>query len=117
MAYLDDTGLSYFWGKIKNLFVKNAQGSTNANKMMYTNGSGTVSTRTVADGYTVVNALPTQNISENTVYLIPTSIDPGGGGGGVTYELSISGKTITLTGSDQSTSSIDLPLYNRGVSS
>lgn len=117
MAYLDNNGLSYFWGQIKSLFVKTAQGSANANKMVYTNSSGTVSTRTVADGYTVVSALPTQNISENTVYLIPTSIDPGGGGGGVTYELSISGRTITLTGSDQSTSSIDLPLYNRGVSS
>ncbi len=117
MAYLDDTGLSYFWSQIKSIFVKTAQGSGNANKMVYTNSSGNVATRTVVDGYTVVNALPTTNIDTNTVYLIPTSIDPGGGGGGVTYELSISGRTITLTGSDQSTSSIDLPLYNRGVSS
>lgn len=36
---------------------------------------------------------------------------------GVTYSLSISNNVITLTGSDSSTSSITLPVYNGGVSS
>ena len=116
MAYLDDTGLSYFWSQIKSIFVKNAQGSTNANKMVYTNSSGNVAMRTQADGYTVVQSLPSSNIDPNMIYLVPTSIDPGGGGSGVTYTLSISGSTITLTGSDSSTSSITLPIYSGGVS-
>ena len=33
-----------------------------------------------------------------------------------TYSLSMSGNTITLTGSDGSTSSVTLPVYNGGVS-
>lgn len=37
--------------------------------------------------------------------------------GGVTYTLSMTGNVITLTGSDGSTSSVTLPVYNGGVSS
>ena len=44
---------------------------------------------------------------------------PSGGGGGsaVTYSISISNNVITLTGSDSSTSTVTLPVYNGGVSS
>lgn len=87
------------------------------NKMVYVNTEGDLAARPVVDGYTIVNQLPASNIDTNTVYLIPSSIDPrGGGGGGITYTLSISGATITLTGSDSSTSSITLPLYDGSVS-
>lgn len=85
------------------------------NKMVYVNNSGNLAARPVVDNYTVVSALPTTNVDRNTVYLIPTAIDPRSGGEGITYTLSISGATITLTGSDSSTSSINLPLYDRTV--
>ena len=114
--YLDDTGLSYLWSQLKTKFLGKNLGSSAANKMLYTDSSGNVSTRKVVEGYTIVNVLPTQNIDENTVYLIPSSVDPGGGGGSaIEYSLSISGNVITLSGTDGSTSSVTLPIYNGGV--
>ena len=119
--YLDDTGLAYLWSKLKTKLaakLDSAMGSAAANKTVVTDSSGNISTRKLVDGYTIVQALPTTNIDENTVYLIAQEYDGGGGGGGssVAYTLSISGSTITLTGSDGSTSSITLPTYNGGVS-
>lgn len=38
------------------------------------------------------------------------------GGTGVTYQLSMTNNVITLTGSDSSTSSVTLPVYNGSVS-
>lgn len=43
------------------------------------------------------------------------TLNSSGGGGGVTYTLSMSSNVITLTGSDSSTSSVTLPVYNGGV--
>ena len=52
--------------------------------------------------------------------LMPTTRPSGNSGSGTdantTYTLSRSGNVITLTGSDSSTSSITLPVYNGGVS-
>lgn len=57
--------------------------------------------------FEIVQALPTSNIDENTIYLIENGETGGGGGGsGITYAISKSGSTITLTGSDGSTSSV-----------
>lgn len=59
-------------------------------------------------GFEIVNLLPTgTNIDEDTIYLIEGGSGGGGGGGSsITYVLSKSGSTITLTGSDGSTSSV-----------
>lgn len=60
-------------------------------------------------GFEIVNSLPSgTDIDEDTIYLIENGESGGGGGGGstVTYTLSKSGSTITLTGSDGSTSSV-----------
>ena len=53
--------------------------------------------------------IPKSNIDDNKVYLIPQEYDGGGGGGGggISYAISRSGDTITLTGTDGSTSSVD----------
>ena len=112
--YLDDTGLSYLWSQLKTKFLGKNLGSSAANKMLYTDSSGNVSTRKVVEGYTLVNSLPTQNIDENTVYLIPTVLDTPGGNY-IEYSISISGNVITLTGTDGSTSTVTLPVYNGGV--
>ena len=48
--------------------------------------------------------------------LMPTTPSSGGGGTGVTYQLSMTNNVITLTGSDSSTSSVTLPVYNGSVS-
>lgn len=113
--YLDDTGLSYLWSQLKTKFLGKNLGSSAANKMLYTDSSGNVSTRKVVEGYTLVNSLPTQNIDENTVYLVPTVMDTPGSGNYVEYSISISGNVITLTGTDGSTSTVTLPVYNGGV--
>lgn len=83
------------------------------NKMVYTTSTGDLAARPVVDGYTIVNALPTTDIDTNTVYLISSALDPVSGW--ITYTLSINGETITLTGSDSSTSSINLPIYTGTV--
>lgn len=92
-------------------YQKTNMGSSAANQTVITNSTGDMTTRKTVDGYTIVSALPTTNIDENTVYLIQSSIDPGGGGGGggsgVTYSLSRTNDTITLTGSDGSTYDVD----------
>ena len=86
-------------------------GSTDANKTVITNSSGVISTRKLVEGYTIVAALPSSNIDQNTVYLIPVEADTGGGGGGsgeaVIYVLSRSNDTITLSGSNGSSQSVD----------
>ena len=112
MAYLDDSGLAYFWQKIKaklNAKADSNLGAGAANKTVVTDSSGNMTTRKAVDGYTIVQSLPTSNIDENTVYLVPSSGGGGGGGGGsgVTYALSRSGDNIILTGSDGSTSTVD----------
>lgn len=57
-------------------------------------------------GFEIVNSLPSgTDIDEDTIYLIENGEGGGGGGGStVTYTLSKNGSTITLTGSDGSTS-------------
>lgn len=88
-------------------------GTTDANKTVITNSTGVITTRKLVEGYTVVAALPSSNIDQNTVYLIPVEADSGGSGGGgdsgdaIIYVLSRSGDTITLTGSNGSTYSVD----------
>lgn len=82
-----------------------AMGSTEANKTVITNAAGSVTTRKLVDGYTVVQSLPTTNIDQNAVYLISQEYD----GGEVTYTLSTdSNDNIVLYGSDGSTSSVDV---------
>jgi len=53
--------------------------------------------------FVVVEQLPTTDIDPNKIYLIANN---GTISGGVTYTLTKSGNTITLTGSDSSTSSV-----------
>lgn len=82
-----------------------AMGSTEANKTVITNAAGSVTTRKLVDGYTVVQSLPTTNIDQNAVYLISQEYD----GGEVTYTLSTDvNDNIVLYGSDGSTSSVDV---------
>ena len=82
-----------------------AMGSTEANKTVITNAVGSVTTRKLVDGYTVVQSLPTTNIDQNAVYLISQEYD----GGEVTYTLSTDvNDNIVLYGSDGSTSSVDI---------
>lgn len=84
-------------------------GPDEAEKTVITDSNGTVTTRKLTEGYSIVEELPTTGISENLVYLIPSEFDGGGGGGGstLTYTLSRSGNTITLTSSSGTTSSVD----------
>lgn len=88
-----------------------AMGSTEGNKTVITNATGSVTTRKLVDGYTVVQSLPTTNIDQNAVYLISQEYDGGGDTPttGVTYTLSTdSNDNIVLYGSDGSTSSVDV---------
>lgn len=88
-----------------------AMGSTEGNKTVITNAAGSVTTRKLVDGYTVVQSLPTTNIDQNAVYLISQEYDGGGDTPttGVTYTLSTdSNDNIVLYGSDGSTSSVDV---------
>lgn len=88
-----------------------AMGSTEANKTVITNAAGSVTTRKLVDGYTVVQSLPTTNIDQNAVYLISQEYDGGGDTPttGVTYTLNTdSNDNIVLYGSDGSTSSVDV---------
>lgn len=52
---------------------------------------------------------------KSTIVAAINEIYNSGGGGGVTYVLSMAGNVITLTGSDSSTSSVTLPVYDGGV--
>ena len=88
-----------------------AMGSTEANKTVITNAAGSVTTRKLVDGYTVVQSLPTTNIDQNAVYLISQEYDGGGDtpAPGVTYTLSTDvNDNIVLCGSNGSTSSVDV---------
>ena len=59
--------------------------------------------------FVIVQELPTENIDPNKIYLIDSGSAPSGGGGSsVTYTISKSGTTLTLTGSDGSTSTVTL---------
>lgn len=77
-----------------------------------------------------VNKIPESQLPEKSVsatdyvrvvgadgksYRVPVT-DIEGGGATVTYTLGIVGNTITLSGSNGSTSSINLPVYAGGVS-
>lgn len=86
--------------------VDSNMGPDEANKTVYTDGTGTVATRKLTEGYTIVNSLPTTGIDENTVYLISTNFDPSSYTP-ITYTLSRSGSTITLTGSNGSITSVN----------
>lgn len=63
--------------------------------------------------YVIVNELPSSNIDEQTVYLVPATFTPGAQP--LTYTLSRANNTITLTGSDSSTSSVDGGLTQSAV--
>ena len=66
--------------------------------------------------FEVVQTLPTGSaIHEDKIYLIEAQ-GSGGGGSGVTYTLSRSGNTVTLRGSDSSTSSFTLDTVPTKVS-
>lgn len=96
-------------------------GTDEADKTVITDSDGAVSTRKLTEGYSIVDSLPSTGISENVVYLIPSEYDDSGGGGGggssLTYTLSRSGNTITLTSSSGATSSVDGGLTSAEVQS
>lgn len=89
-------------------------------------GNGSYSTRSnartldwngneVLAGKLTVGAAPTANMDVATKQYVDNAV--AGVGSVVTYTLSISNNVITLTGSNGSTSSVTLPVYNGGVSS
>lgn len=59
-------------------------------------------------GKVTVGAAPTNNMDVATKQYVDEN-------GGITYTISINGSTITLTGSDSSTSSVSLPVYDGSV--
>lgn len=89
-------------------------GLDEANKTVVTDSDGIVSTRKLTEGYTIVNSLPSTGIDENTVYLISTNYDPSTTTP-ITYSLTRSGNTITLTGSNGSTTSVNGGLTTSAV--
>lgn len=81
------------------------------NKTVITDGNGMLSSRPFADAYVIAATLPTTNINNNVVYLVPTGESGTGSGGSsassTTYGLSRSGFDVTLTGSDGTTNSVE----------
>lgn len=77
-----------------------------------TDEHGNLITRPFVDSYRVVDSLPSEvNVDTNVVYLVPTGESGSGGassGGGnsLTYTLSKTGSTITLTDSNGGTSTV-----------
>jgi hypothetical protein len=81
------------------------------NKTVITDKNGMLSSRPFADAYVIAATLPTTNIDNNVVYLVPTGESGTGGGSSsassTTYGLSRNGFNITLTGSDGTTNSVE----------
>ena len=71
-------------------------------------------TQSVA-GKLTVGAQPTDDMDVATKKYVDDAVADSGSA--VTYTLSITNNVITITGSDGSTSSVTLPVYNGGVSS
>ena len=86
------------------------------NETVITDDYGNLDSRPLSGSFEIVQNLPTTNIDNNKVYLVPTGTYSGGsgsgsgsgsgGGSGLTYTLSKSGSTITLTASNGTTSSV-----------
>lgn len=93
-SFLDKTGLTLLWAKIKATFALKSEIPDSTSDL--TNDSGFITDA----GVTSFNGA-TGDVTYSAV----------------TYTLSISNNVIALTGSDGSTSSITLPVYNGGVSS
>ena len=90
-SFLNETGLSTLWSKIKTLVA------------------------------TKQDALPSGTAGQVLALdsnLAPMWTNPAGGSAGsaVTYTLSMTNNIITLTGSDGSTSSVTLPVYDGAFS-
>ena len=77
-----------------------------------TDEHGNLITRPFVDSYRVVESLPSEvNVDTNVVYLVPTGESgtggaSSGGGNSLTYTLSKTGSTITLTDSNGGTSTV-----------
>lgn len=86
-------------------------GNLDANETVITDSTGSLTSRKVVEGYTIVQTLPTADIDTNMVYLIPTEYDTAGGGGEggttVLYSLTRSNGSIILNGTDGTSSSVD----------
>lgn len=84
-----------------------------SNETVITTADGQMTSAPLSDRFQIVQTLPTTNIDDNIVYLVPNGTYSGsssgsgsGSGGGLTYTLSKSGSTITLTASNGVTSSV-----------
>lgn len=83
------------------------------NETVITTADGQMTSAPLSDRFQIVQTLPTTNIDDNIVYLVPNGTYSGsssgsgsGSGSGLTYTLSKSGSTITLTASNGVTSSV-----------
>lgn len=100
-------------------YVPSETGTLDGAETVITNASGQLTSRKLVEGYTIVSTLPTTDIDENMIYLIPTEYDPseGGGEGGtvVLYSISKSNGNIILSGTDGSSSSVPAGLTQTEV--
>lgn len=82
------------------------------NKSIITNDQGMLAARDFTDAYRIVNELPdgtNTDIDTNVVYLVPTGEMSGGSGNLliVTYSLTRNGNNVVLTGTNNTTSTIE----------
>lgn len=91
--------------------TKGGTGASTAASARENLGLGTAATSNVSNSVGNDSNLPTGAAIQTYVTNITSGIDTN-----TTYTLSMSGNVITLTGSNSSTSSITLPVYNGGVS-
>ena len=102
--YLDKTGLGTLWGKIKALIPTNVSS--------FTNDSGYITSTSVTGLTDTTITTPTDG--QVLTYDSTTSkwVNADGGGDAITYTISATNNTITLTGSDSSTSTATFPIYD-----
>lgn len=138
--FLDKTGLGLVWAKIKALIPTKTSDLTNDSG--YTTNSGTVTSVATGTGLsggtitssgtishndiettTAVSTAGLKKITTDGIGHIKTTVNVaksditelGIPAQDTNYSISISGNVITLTGSDSSTSTVTLPVYNGGV--
>ena len=105
ISYLDKTGLALVWEKIKSIIPKKVSDLTN--------DSGFISSASVSGlSDTTISSLTDGQVLK---YDSSSSKWVNAASSGATYTLSISDNDITLTGSDSSTSSISLPVYDGSI--
>lgn len=56
-------------------------GNLDANETVITDSTGSLTSRKVVEGYTIIQTLPTVDIDTNMIYLVPTEYDVAGSGG------------------------------------